>query len=530
MDQKIVELALEFFYFAQAPDLFWEKLPGVCQSALIRMADLALDHFTLSINNWNLFPVMAQAGLHRLGLPWDRPSVDSLLTEYDAMYQGEGWFADGYHRQFDYYVAWEMQAFGLLVANWFQDEWPERWEIAAERAVQFSQSYDFYFDRTGRHIPYGRSLAYRYSAATFWGMAAWLQVPGLDASKSLLKAHANILAISRLSRHMGVSDLGFTYHQPLLPEPYIAAGSALGSNAFQVLAFPENHPIWNQLAGDSPFTQDATRVERVPNLILSRQDDGRNAILFNQGSMHPLDFGNHPAKYSKFAYSSHFGFNLATPAISSFDNMISLSRDGGVWSHRFQFQPLPGQGDWVLSRHAPFPDQPDVQVVSALTVHGNWHVRFHEIRNPGDPLQVREAGFPIDSSECSCSEVSGSDVEIRGANGSCRVVGVLGEWVGEISGIHPNMNLYSRYAMVPFVHGSLHCSIQYVAVAIHCQVLPGLRDRQACPALVGSPAMGWSVKWPDGCLSSVVSFCDLPDFKLPGRKGKPWSRPCVFAS
>ncbi len=571
MDQKIVELAMEFFYLAQAPELFWNDLPKVCRQAVEKMADLALEHFTLSINNWNLFPIVAQAGLKRLGLGWDRGAVDSLLAEIELMYRGDGWYADGYHRQFDYYVPWEMQAFGLLAANWLADERPALWEQACERARRFALSYDLYFDREGRHIPYGRSMAYRYSAATFWGMAAWLDVPGLDRGRMLRRTHANLTAMGRMSRGMGMADLGFTYHQPLLPEPYLAAGSALGSNAFQILAIPPDDPSWAEAAAMPAFTEDQERREPVPNLLLSRTSGARQAILYNQGSMHPFDFGNHPAKYAKFAYSSHFGFNLASPAFPSLDNMISVSRDELLWSHRFHFQPLPPCNDWLLSRHRPFPESDEVEITTALAVQGSWQVRVHLLtlrggkrgeRDEGimagaagqggkeDLLTLREGGFSIDTStreECTTEfpeRVSPRpQILIRGRNGVSGLVGLAGEWTPEPSGTFPNMNLYSRYAMVPLLRMKVGAAEgeKTLAVAIyqspdpeapeseflHSPVLESVLDQDGAsiPALGRMEAgPAWRVRWPDGSLSGELVFGVLPPFELPGTRGKNWSR------
>ena len=520
-----------FFYLGQSPGLLWPHLPEGAQDALVKMAGLSLDHFTLSINNWNLFPILIQLGLKRLGLPWDRAAVDSLWLELELMYKGEGWYADGYHRQFDYYVAWEMHAFGLVAANWLADERPDLWERACHRAVRFAQSYELYFDDIGRHIPYGRSLSYRYAAATFWGVAAWLGVPGLSQANLIQKTHANLTAVALNSEGMSVTDLGFTYHQQLLPEPYIATGSALGSNAFQVLAIPADSSAWLGDPNPQLFSKEAYRIEAVPNLILSRTHGGRQAVLYNQGSMHPFDFGNHPAKYGKFAYSSHFGFNLASPAFPSLDNMISFSWDGVFWSHRFHFQPLPPQGGWIVSRHRPFRESSEVDVVTALIVKDCWHVRVHRVLSSGEDLFVREAGFPLDTAARGEAETSGQYGNvlawIRGSNGVSGVYGLRGSWEAESSGIFPNLNTYSRYSMVPLLKCRISAKEDILAVAIYQSPDPDETTASILsgPTLEKSGDRAWSIRWPDGSISEGVNLTGLPAFALPGTAGKRWSRP-----
>ncbi len=517
MDQRIVELACELIALAENPGTFWNHLPERCRQAVVEMAERGLDHFTLSINNWNLFAVVTQASLKKLGLPWDRPATESLLTEIDQMYKGEGWYSDGYYRQFDYYVPKEMHAFGLVAGEWLDiPEWRDR---SRERARLFAECFDGWFDHQGRHVPYGRSLCYRYAASSFWSIAAWLGVPGLDRGDLIQKAALNIEASRNLGA-LGIMEIGLAYDLPLLAEPYICAGSAGGGFSFKILSIPAEDPAWT---GGRGFENDLDRIESVPNLHLQRSNEDGHAVFFNQGSMHPFDFGNHPAKYGKFAYSTRFGFNLSSPAFSSSDNMLSLSRDGRQWSHRFHFQALPSKGEWLLSRHRPFPDDSETTVTTALAVRGPWHVRLHRIDTPRS-VNVREGGFAVDVA-MSDGELLPSDpgsVFIRGKNGLSGIVGLLGEWKAEGGTFLPNVNVFSRKVQVPHLTSTAEPGGHWFAATVYASAK--LDMPESIPQFLPQPD-GGSVRWPDGTTSTAVAFGEFPEFTIPGTQGKPWSRP-----
>ena len=109
--------------------------------------------------------------------------------------------------------------------------------------------------------------------------------------------------------------------------------------------------------------------------------------------------------------------------------------------------------------------------------------------------------------------------------GSSRLVGLMGKWAVENGGIFPNVNVFSRYAMVPMLRGCLKQPLERVAVGIRCCVDPLDPGGHALPEVQVVRKDRWVVRWPDGTMSSELSFADLPALQLPGRAGKPWARP-----
>ena len=419
MHQALVESASLAFNLVLARRELWDPLPVELQDGLERWLRECVATFDRSINNWNLFVILIELALQQLGRPHNEANVTGLLAEVEKMYHGDGWYADGYYRQFDYYVPWAMQTYLLIAAKWRGGEFQR---TIHERAAQFAQDYAWYFDSEGRHIPYGRSLTYRFSAAAFWSTAAWCEVPGIDPVQCREIAARNIAFFLNqpIFDEADRVTTGFAYPNSRINEGYISYASPYWcGKAFLLLALPEEHPVWHNKT-PHPDLLPAPRGEKesksvslslpgervgvrgrvaqkhlsIPNLIITRSASGRNVTLYNGGAHHPFDLGSFAAKYGKFAYSSHFGFNLPDDTGASFDNMICLSLDGKRWSHRIRFEICPNQGDWLVSRHQPFPEFPDTIITTALRVVGPWHFRVHRLRLDREFI-VREGGMPV---------------------------------------------------------------------------------------------------------------------------------------
>src|SRR5476651_1374188 len=109
MDQRLVESASLAMSLVIAREALWDKFSKETQGEIVRWLEESLATFDLSINNWNLFVILIELAKWKLGLPHDRAQVDGLLEEIEKMYHTDGWYADGYFRQFDYYVPWAIQ-------------------------------------------------------------------------------------------------------------------------------------------------------------------------------------------------------------------------------------------------------------------------------------------------------------------------------------------------------------------------------------------------------------------------------------
>jgi hypothetical protein len=531
MDQGIVEAAALAFGLVTARAVLWDKLGEETKGGINSWFDEVLATFKFSVNNWNLFPVLIHLAKWKFGLPHDWEVIDGLLAEVETMYLDDGWYADGYYRQFDYYVPWGIHFYLLIVAKWLEKVRPGFAAAVHERARRFSIDFEWYFDSYGRNIPYGRSLAYRFAASAFWSACAWSGVPGMDSRSCLEIASRNVeWFLSRaILANTGILSVGYAYPNEKVAELYISDGSPLWAlKTFLVLAIPEEDSAWSATAAGaaSPIV-DGQKHIRSTNCILSRSDEGRAATLYNGGSFHPHNFGNHPAKYGKFAYSSHFGFNLADEVQPSMDSILSLSPDGQVWSHRHHFEILPANEGYLLTKHQPFGWDSDTLVTTALAPWRAWHVRLHWLRLAAG-YTVRDGAFPVDVTHCENASEScfgwQDGIGIFSGEGSVAIFGELGASTFSISKRQIQVNVHERSVVVPYREAILAAGDYFWATAIFgsCQyIAPEIVSRNR-PRIEWSDPGTAEVIWPDTSSTRISMSAPEPPVQICVGDGKAW--------
>lgn len=493
MDQTIVETSLLAVCLNVARAQVWDPLPDDTKRGLARWMDNVSHQLTVDINNWDMFPIVTQLGLRNLGLPYDAALVEELLASVEKFHHRDGWYADGYYRQFDYYVP-EAIYLLIIAAAWSPaGEFRDR---VFDRAASFARDYALFFDVDGRNIGYGRSRSYKFSASFFFAMCAWAGVPGVDPGLCRAIVSRNIawyLAQPIFAADGRVAG-GFGYMNERVNEVYIGPNScAWAFQAFLPMALPAEHPFWT--APEPLRPRGVQRFLPAPNCVVTVDESGRDATLYNGGSHHPFDFGGHAAKYGKFAYSSHFGITLADAVSASFDHMICLRLPSGeTWSHRHRFEILPGQGDALLSRHQPFEWDKATVITTALLVRGSWCVRMHRL-DLSRAVSVREGGAPVQAEPDSAVARGDGCLVLRGANG------VAGGWT-LLGALKPgvvlalNTNLLHRRAAIPLLEGELPAGSYLLATAWWSSVDPAASTPEPPRAALDGP--GVRLVWPDG--------------------------------
>ncbi len=528
MDQGIVEGSVLAYALVSARGLLWDKMTDETKAGIDLWFEEILSSFKYSINNWNLFPVLIHLAKQKLGLPYDRALVDGLLEEVEKMYIGDGWYADGYYRQFDYYVPWAIQFYLIVAAEWLKEERPQFTATVHERAHEFSKDFEWYFDSCGRNIPYGRSLTYRFAASAFWSACAWARVPGMDLAKCRELATRNVEWFfgKGILTQNGLLSAGYAYPNEKVAELYISDGSPMWAfKTFLLLAIPEGDPVWT--ATPSETKGEGQNHIRSTNCIISRCDGGQHAVLYNGGSFHPYNLGNHPAKYGKFAYSSHFGFNVADETQPSMDSVLSLSPDGQLWSHRHHFEILPSETGCLLTRHQPFSWDPSTLVATALVVWGDWHVRLHWLQIARDYI-VRDGAFPVAVTNCEYIDKESfqwkDGIGLFTDGGSCAIFGELGESAFSLTGRLTQVNLYERAVVVPFREAKCAPGAHFWATSVFAS------SRRSIPETVAAkrPRVEWkhpgnaTVIWPDASSCSIAMNAPEQPLKIHAGGGKVW--------
>ncbi|KAH9864318.1 hypothetical protein J1614_010252 [Plenodomus biglobosus] len=350
-DQRMVEMEIISFALLAAPDAMFN-----CQT---EDAKFNITQWLKTINgkdfpttNWLWFRVMTNLALTKVcGVPREQV-LDAMKADLDLMeqfYLGDGWAADGIWsekgRQADYYSgSFAIQFSQLIYARFAHDLDPERCERFRSRAVEFAKTFWRYFDTNGAAIPFGRSLTYRFAFAGFWSALAFSGIP-----PSSLAAPLNSPGVIKglLLRHFswwrshpsmfnidGTLTIGFTYPNMYMSEDYNSPQSVYWAlKSFLALGLLATHAFWAQ-EPPQPLpvldNENTVKLLKQPRHILV---NGTNHhYLLNMGQFCPWPLKATEAKYTKYAYSSHFGFSVPTGPLlqqRALDSTLALSRDGG---------------------------------------------------------------------------------------------------------------------------------------------------------------------------------------------------------
>lgn len=313
-------------------------------------------------DNWILFPAMATMVRLKLGYPASEADLDSRLEQISAFYRGDGWYVDGAGDEFDLYNAWIFGWHYLLWAWIDGGRRPDHSRLVLERARSFLAGFQHFFGANGSYPAWGRSIVYRFGAVAAFATGYLLNVapprPGL-----LRRISSGCI---RYFCERGLLDpddhyirQGFHGDFPPAGESYISPGSPYWAcHGFFALTFDRDDPFWTATESPLPVEQyDFDLALPAPGFVLSGRRATGQVLLLNARSgqrdeIEPDAGGgqltneaeliarfaprhDYPAKYGKFAYSTHLPFNVApVPGSYAPDAMLSLSRDGLTFGHR----------------------------------------------------------------------------------------------------------------------------------------------------------------------------------------------------
>ncbi|MEI5993832.1 DUF2264 domain-containing protein [Candidatus Enterococcus mansonii] len=394
-DQYIVEMAAIALTLLLQKNYFWDQLAEKDQKNVVAWLSQALER-KIPKNNWTFFKVLIRIALYHCGesLNWERLIEELQLI--DSMYIGSGWYIDGKSTQRDYYIPFAFHYYGLIYAKFMKEEEPIWSQRFIERATIFAQDFVYYFDSDGEALPYGRSLTYRFAQGAFFSALVFADVEAIPwgEMKTILSAHLKNWLDHDIFTFDGRLSIGYHYENLVMAEGYNAPGSPYWAlKTFLILAVCEDHPFWQAMP--LPIKKKTRKLMEKGNMLLIQEDNGRHVLGFPAGMM--VEGQAHAeAKYSKFVYSTKFGFSVPKAGFSyeegAFDNTLAISCDNGRF-FRTKRETLNYQitEEAVYHRWSPFEG---VVVDTELYPLGQWHLRVHEI-DTKVPLEIREGGFSV---------------------------------------------------------------------------------------------------------------------------------------
>ena len=164
--QPLVDAAFLAQGVLRAPRALREALDPTTTRHLVAALE-STRTITPGFNNWLLFSATVEAGLARLGAPWDRTRVDYALRRREQWYRGDGASTDGPDFHFDYYNSFVIHPMLLDVLDVCRTEMPA-WQALAGRVELRARRYAAVLERSvapdGSFPVVGQSLAYRCGA------------------------------------------------------------------------------------------------------------------------------------------------------------------------------------------------------------------------------------------------------------------------------------------------------------------------------------------------------------------------------
>lgn len=255
--QNLVEFGAIAISLFTAPKVLWDPLPQVEKDKLAALMLSYADGPTVD-SNWKFFNIFVLSFFDLQGYEVNKKLLVEYLDRSLKHYRGEGWYNDS--PAFDYYSMWAFQMYGILWADFYGNKhYPEQARKFTENFSDLKDNYPYLYARDGKMIMWGRSIAYRYAAATPFLLMGLENDPSTNWGWMRRIASGNLLQFFKHPDFMedGVPTLGF--YGPFEPatQMYSCRGSVYwGGKVFLGLLVPASHPFWNEKENEGAWKKE----------------------------------------------------------------------------------------------------------------------------------------------------------------------------------------------------------------------------------------------------------------------------------
>ncbi|WP_394621220.1 DUF2264 domain-containing protein [Lentzea sp. JNUCC 0626] len=441
--QPMVESASVALGLRLTKPWLWDKLPGAVQDRAEAWLRGALRHVPAA-NNWYFFPYTVASFLEHVGRGDDetRRARQRAMELLEGWYRGDGWYSDGDGRAFDHYNGWALHLYPALDAH--LDGQP-----VTTRLRSHLDSFALLFGADGAPIYFGRSLTYRFAAASAVALGAVTgETPLRPGQSRYLISNSLRYFLDRGALTDGLLSLGWHGAHSASLQPYSGPASPYwASKAFVCLLADAEHPLWTSV--EEAVDEDRVLALPGPGFLIQRHRGVTR--LHNHGSDHVRPFEGEYATeddplYSRFAYSTSTG---PTSRYNVADNHLTLIING-VRSVRRRIHPVGAAGNWAASWHRPVfdahqPMVPGVRVESVTAVWDDQELRIHRVVGAPFGTEVELTGWATD--------LPSSLVSVRG-------------WTGVGSHVAPQGTAFAGGVAVPSLTASIEGTVVLAAVAV----------------------------------------------------------------
>lgn len=457
-DQLLVEMPSLAVTLVLTREMFWDTLSETEQEHIWSWLN-QINKAKVHDNNWLFFRVLVNAAFSSLSLPFDQAATDEAMDELDTMYLGNGWYMDGNEHQMDYYIAWAFHFYSLMYVKLMKEKDLKRCACYIRRVKLFAQDFVYWFDDDGAAIPFGRSLTYRFAQSAFWSACVYADVEAIPWAnmKYVLMKNLEYWERQAITRPDGILSIGYGYENLYMSESYNGPGSPYWAfKTFLILAVSDAHPFW-RARPENPVKKVGVHPVPKAKMLLMAEPDG-NAQLYPTDQ---LTRQAHAAeKYSKFVYSSFFGFSVRKDAryleAGAYDNTLAVACQGD--EHYFEKERCVSSGitnAYVWHQWKPVDG---VEILSYIVPITHGHIRIHLIQTDR-ALQLADGGYAVRTynghkKDYSCQE-SKTEAKLTGENGTVWSLNIEGYDHCEVVFPDPNTNLIYPNSAIPTILGSV---------------------------------------------------------------------------
>ncbi len=471
IDQRMVEMAAISLSLILAKDRFWDPLSQKAKDSLIAYLN-KVNMYEPAPSNWLFFRVMVDMAFYSLGLPYDEALLNKTLEKIDTFYLGDGWYSDGIGGKRDYYNPFAIHFYSLIFSVVMKDKYPEKSRLFKERAELFAKEFIYWCDTDGATIPFGRSLTYRFALGSFWSALAFAgtdKIP-MGVIKGIVLRHLRWWFEKPIFARDGILTIGYAYPNLFMSEDYNSPGSPYWAfKTFLPLALSDDHPFWTSEELPLPELND-TKTQPKPGFLIQRLAGGSNVVALTSGQFVNPGYLNFDSKYSKFAYSTKFGFSVSksyrTLELGAFDSMLALKEEGeAMYQVRCEHELTKID---ERSLHSVWSPYQGVDIETILIACGEWHVRLHKIVTDR-VLETAEGGFSIGREDFDSKRIEWKTENAIAAAydwGVSGIVNLLGNRTPSLVVTEANTNLMFPRAILPNLKGKIDKGTHVLACAV----------------------------------------------------------------
>lgn len=439
-DQRFVEMAAISYAVLAKPDLFWKPFSQKEKENFADWLNEINRHECCSCN-WHFFRIMANMALDSVHMPCDKEKMEESLDFIDTCYRDNGWYIDGENGQVDYYVPFGMQYYGVVYAMFMKEKDPVRSQRYIDRAMEFGKEFLYWFSDEGSALPYGRSQVYRFAQSAFYSVciAAGLEPIPKAVMKGVVVRNLQYWMKQPIFDHAGLLTIGYAYPNLTMVESYNAPGSPYWSmKIFALLFLDKDDEFWKIEAAPLPKLDD---LKHIKNADMITQRIHGEVTAYPGGRLIERQHTHTEEKYSKFAYSTKYGFSVMHSQVSlqeaAPDSVLSFELFGHIFVRAME-ESFDVQDTQIISKWSPVEG---IEVKTTIIPTETGHKRIHVVNSQYDCI-AHDAGFSLPIEET--------------PGYSCKVISVQGNGVEEVLKPDPNTNLLMSKTLIPMVTYEIH--------------------------------------------------------------------------